>query len=147
MSASNGKDLLNTLAQDLRRLQKYERLLETQEKLVEKGEFDTLPGVLDKKARVLAKIESLRNGAALSIRTASSGDSGKNGKKVEELLARFIVKVKEVETREQASLHKARLGRAELSEQLRAIHRGKKLLRGYKPQKSDGKARFKDIKT
>ena len=137
LSEKRSDDLLSRLSQDLERLQEYERLVTRQEKLIEGGEFERLARVLDKKAEVLSEIQILQNGAA----KAAGGDNA------DELLARFTTKIGKLAKREKASLRKALIGRAELAGQLQAIHHGKKLLRGYKPERSDGKARFKDIKT
>ncbi len=147
MGERTGSDLLNRLTRDLGRLGKYEGLLETQEKLIERGDFESLPGVLAKKEAVLAKIESFRDASTVPLPAVPGRNGGKNGKKFEELRGLFLSKVEELAARDQAGLKRALQGRAELAGQLRALFQGKKLLRGYKPQKSDGKARFKDIKT
>ena len=140
-------DFQKRLSQDLECLAQYERLVGRQEKMIEKGDFERLVKTLDKKTNILSKIQTLNIGAAQAeIETAGEGGR-KNGKKAEVLLAGFITKIEELFVREEASLKKARLGKAALAEQLKAIKRGKKLLRGYKPQRSDGKARFKDLKT
>ena len=143
LSEKRSDDLLSGLSQDLERLQEYERLVTRQEKLIEGGEFERLARVLDKKAEVLSEIQILQNGAA----KAAGGGKQKGGDNADELLARFTTKIGKLAKREKASLRKALIGRAELAGQLQAIHHGKKLLRGYKPERSDGKARFKDIKT
>ena len=143
LTEKRSDDLRSRLSQDLERLQEYERLVSRQEKLIEGGEFERLIRVLDKKAEVLSEIQILQNGAA---KTAGGGKQ-KAGDNADELLARFTTRIGKLAKREKASLRKALIGRAELAEQLQAIHHGKKLLRGYKPERSDGKARFKDIKT
>jgi hypothetical protein len=140
-------DLQKRLSHDLECLAEYERLVGRQEKLIEKGDFERLVKALDKKTNILSKIRTLNIGAARAEVGAAGGDGRKNGKNAEVLLASFTTKIEELVAREEVSLKQARVGKTQLAEQLKAIKRGKKLLRGYKPQRSDGKARFKDIKT
>ncbi len=138
---------MSRLSRNLKRVKEYERLLGRQEKLIEHGEFERLFRVLDKKAKVLSEIRVLHNGAAPASGEAGSEDAQKDSDSTNELQALFTTKITELANREKASLKKALIGRAELAEQLQIIYHGKKLLRGYKPGRSDGKARFKDIKT
>jgi len=147
LSERKKADLLSQLTRDIERVQEYERLLGRQEKLIADGKLERLARVLDKKAKVLSEIETLYNGAALSAVTAGNNAEQKGRNNVAELLARFTAIIGELETREITCLRKVLVGRAEVAEQLQTIHHGKKLLRGYKPEPSDGKARFKDIKT
>jgi hypothetical protein len=147
LTERNSEDSSLQLEQDLARLQQYESLVDYQEKLIASGEFESLPQVLGKKTKVLSGIVTLRNGAAQARAGVEGRRGGKNARSPDELLAGFITKVEELFHRENASLGKALTGRAELAGQLQAIYHGKKLLRGYKPERSDGKARFKDIKT
>ena len=147
MSEKKKADLLSRLTHDIELVQEYERLLGRQEKLIEDGKLERLARVLDKKAKVLSEIETLYNGAALAAVTAEDRAEPKDRNNVAGLLARFTAIIGELETREITCLRKVLVGRAEVAEQLQAIHQGKKLLRGYNPEPSDGKARFKDIKT
>ena len=138
---------MSRLSRNLKRVKEYERLLGRQEKLFEDGEFERLFRVLDKKSKVLSEIRVLHNGAAQAKREAGNGSVQIDGDSTNELLTLFNTKIRELASREKAGLKKALIGRAELAEQLQIIYHGKKLLRGYKPGPSDGKARFKDIKT
>lgn len=147
MTGKRINDLQKRLSHDLECLAEYERMVGRQEKLIEKGDLESLNKTLDKKTKILSKIQTLNIAEAWAEIETVGEDGRKNGKNAEALLAGFITRIEELFVREEASLKKARVGKAELAEQLKAIKRGKKLLRGYKPQLSDGKARFKDIKT
>ena len=140
-------DLLTQLSHNLERLEEYERLLVHQEKLIEGDQFERLIRVLDKKAEVLSQIAILRNGTGRNAAGPESSKAQKGGESTDKLLALFTTKIRELVDREKTSLKKAMIDRAELAEQLQVIYHGKKLLRRYKPGPSDGKARFKDIKT
>ena len=135
-------ELLN---RQLARLKHYGQLIEQQEILLEEDNDEELLKVLQRKSKILSRMEEWDKLNALA-EVASAKDSVAAGKSIE-LLNFLLARLELFAGREAESLKKAASIREELAGGLFALRKGKKLLRKYVRVPHNAKARFKDIKT
>ncbi|MCE5273058.1 hypothetical protein LLH00_17410 [bacterium] len=130
------------LEQELVRLQNLGSLVELQASLIESGELERLPRVLERKDRIIARLQEARAQYESALHD-SPGLTARARQLWEELGQR----IREHSARDRVSLDRAVEIRQELARKLRQVKAGKKMLLGYAPVATKGKARFKDIKT
>ena len=135
-------ELLN---RQLSRLKRYGQLVEQQESLLDKEDHQELLQVLERKSKILTRMEEWDKLTALA-EVASAKDSV-TARKSAELLKRLLAQMELFAGLEAESLKKAAGIREELAGGIYALRKGKKLLRKYVRVPHNAKARFKDIKT
>ena len=135
-------ELLN---RQLARLKRYGQLVEQQGSLLDKEDHQELLQVLERKSKILTRMEEWDKLTAL-VEVASAKNSVAAGKSVE-LLERLLAQMELFAGLEAESLKKAAGIREELAGGIYALRKGKKLLRKYVRVPHNAKARFKDIKT
>lgn len=135
-------ELLN---RQLARLKRYGQLVEQQESLLDKEDHKELLRVLERKSKILTRMEEWDKLYALAG-VASAKDSVAAGKSAE-LLERLMAQMELFAGLEAESLKKAAGIREELAGGIYALRKGKKLLRKYVRVPHNAKARFKDITT
>jgi hypothetical protein len=135
-------ELLN---RQLSRLKRYGQLVEQQESLLDKEDHQELLQVLERKSKILTRMEEWDKLSALAA-VASAKDSV-TARKSAELLERLLAQMELFAGLEAESLKKAAGIREELAGGIYALRKGKKLLRKYVRVPHNAKARFKDIKT
>lgn len=144
--AQKDTDRLNELLnRQLARLKCYGQLVEQQYCLLDKEDDEELLRILERKTKILTRMEDWDKLTALA-RVAAAKNNGK-ARKSSELLARLLTQLDLFAGREADSLKKAAAIREELAGGIYALRKGKKLLRKYVRVPHNAKARFKDIKT
>jgi hypothetical protein len=121
-------------------LESYGKLIELQERLVEREDYAGLGRVLDRKDSLLHRMSGLRGSQSVAQDAPPDGPPA-------DLRDVLAARVEVFAGREKICLEKALALRNKLAGQLRLLQEGKKLLRGYRRFPSGGKARFKDLKT
>ncbi len=139
---STAEKLEQRLEQELVRLQNLGRLVELQVSLIESGELERLPRVLERKDRIISRLQEAGAQYECALRD-NPGPSPRARQLWEELGQR----IREHSARDRVSLDRAVEIKQELARKLRQVKAGKKMLLGYAPVATKGKARFKDIKT
>jgi len=133
------------LDRQLARLKRYGQLVEWQASLLDKEDNEKLRRVLERKSRILSRMDEWDKLTALA-EAASAKDSITAGKSIE-LLERLLDQLELFAGLEAESLKKAAGIREELAGGIYELRKGKKLLRKYVRMPHNTKARFKDIKT
>ena len=135
-------ELLN---RQLVRLKHYGQLVEQQESLFDKENNEELIQILERKSKILTRMENWDKLTSLAqVAAAKDRDTAR---KSAELLARLLVQLDLFAGREAESLKKAAGIREELAGGIYTLRKGKKLLRKYVRVPHNAKARFKDIRT
>ena len=126
-------------------LKRYGQMIEQQDSLLDKEDNEELVQILERKSKILTRMEDWDKLTALA-EVAAAKDRGA-ARKSAELLARLLTQLDLFAGREAESLKKAACIREELAGGIYALRKGKKLLRKYVRVPHNAKARFKDIKT
>ena len=135
-------ELLN---RQLSRLKRYGQLVEQQQSLLDKEDHQELLQVLERKSKILNRMEEWDKLSALAA--AASAKDSVTARKSAELLERLLSQMELFAGLEAESLKKAAGIREELAGGIYALRKGKKLLRKYVRVPHNAKARFKDIRT
>ncbi|HUU28759.1 MAG TPA: hypothetical protein VM123_13185 [archaeon] len=145
MAEKQIEQLVGLLDSQLARLERYGRLIQKQEKLIEQEDYEPLGRVLERKAKILSSMQEV--GSLASLAASPAKEEGGEAERADKLLAGLINSLNLFVKQEKECLDKALGVRENIAGQLYALRKGKKLLREYTRASKDIKARFKDIKT
>lgn len=144
MSCKKGAELDEALNRQLGHLKKYGELVERQQMLIERQDYEGLLDVLARKQKVIDRMGDPARLKKLAERFSpeNNGHREQTARLFEDLIARLDF----FAVREAESMEKASGLRAELAGSIYALRKGKRMLRKYSHAPQAGKARFKDVK-
>jgi len=137
--------LTGLLERQLDELERYGKLVEEQEVLIEREDYSKLNRLLERKAKIISRMEKMEDLSSLAERAAKQG--GESAEYAAGLLMRLLERLNFFAGRERECLEKAFSIREDIAGGLHALRKGKKLLHEYTRFSREPKAKFKDIKT
>jgi len=143
--ATHEIEMLNTLvSRQLTRLERYGKLVEEQGILIDSEEYEKLFKVLERKDKILARMDEWEKLASLA--EAAGGLAAEQIAGSADLFARLTSRLDFFAGREKECLKKAAGIKEDIAGRLYALRKGKKLLRKYVRASHDSKALYKDVK-
>jgi hypothetical protein len=143
MSEKSNARLDNTLNRQLTQLKKYGELLDVQQKMIERSDYEGLQRVLAKKEKVLARLGPPEQISSLAGEVELS--AGTEHRHTQELLGKLVGKLDVFSALEETSMEITSGAMVELAEKIFILRKGKRMLRKYSHAPQAGKARFKDV--
>ncbi|MFH1069809.1 MAG: hypothetical protein V1794_09360 [Candidatus Glassbacteria bacterium] len=139
----DNESLTGLLAWQIEQVERYGRLVEEQERCLQREDYDGLQKVLDKKDRLIGRMGNWEEISALAAEAAKLG--GNQAAKARELLETLFTRLELFSGRESESVKKAAGKKEELAQGIYALRKGKRMIRKYTKNPQMGKARFKDL--
>ncbi len=143
MSGKTNARLDNTLSRQLTQLKKYGELLDVQQGMIERSDYEGLQRVLAQKEKVLARLAP--PGEIKHLAGEAKLSAGAERGHTEELFSRLVGTLDNFSAREGADAEITSAAMAELAEKIYTLRKGKRMLRKYSHAPQAGKARFKDV--
>jgi hypothetical protein len=143
MSGKPNARLENALSRQLTQLKKYGELLDVQQEMIERSDYEGLQRVLVQKEKVLARLGPPEHIKTLAGEAEQS--AGRERRHTEELFGKLVSELDIFSAREGASMERTSGAMAELAEKIYTLRKGKRMLRKYSHAPQAGKARFKDV--
>ncbi len=143
MSRKPNVRLDNALSRQLNQLKKYGELLDMQQEMIERSDYEGLQRVLTRKEKVLSRLAP--PGEINQLADEAKLSAGTERRHTEQLFGRLVGKLDIFSAREAAGVEKTSAAMAGLAERIYTLRRGKRMLRKYSHAPQAGKARFKDV--
>jgi len=143
MSKKATARLDDALSSQLSHLKKYSQLLDAQQELIERKDFEGLRKIMDRKDRVLARLGGQADLNALALEAKQA--SGEERDQTAELFFSLTEKLDNFAAQEAQSVEKTAGLKTELARNIFTLRKGKRMLRKYSQAHPAGKARFKDL--